>query len=227
MSARLDPRALLLSALAALLVSGCALTSKSDPLTPRYFTPERALEPLAASTSAPAAPLVELRLGRVSSTSYLDERIVYRDSEHESGYYTERRWTEAPEQYLRRRLARVLFEQREVRQVVGGPSMTLEVELTAFDDVRAPKHVARAQVTVMLHDQHLVVWEETLRVDEPIVAAPTADAAEASVEALGRAMRALVDRVADRVMRELATASARPGVATRTDSKAPPALGRP
>src|SRR5689334_17259795 len=71
--------------LVALSVFGCALTSKSEPLEPRYYSPERYG---AMSKPAPAAagPAVELRLGHVGAASYLDERMVYRDSDYELGY---------------------------------------------------------------------------------------------------------------------------------------------
>jgi hypothetical protein len=71
---------------------GCALTSKADALSPRYFSPEQAPEPSAAR-AAPERRL-ELRLGQVSSASHLDERISYRLSSSEVGFYEERRWTE-------------------------------------------------------------------------------------------------------------------------------------
>src|SRR4051812_29381315 len=117
--------ALLLCAIAALSASACALTSKSDPIVPRYFSPERPGEALRAGAK-PEKPLAELRLGRINSAPYLDERLVFRDSDHEFGYYEERRWTETPDEYLKRRLARVLFEERGLRHVVGGFAPTLE-----------------------------------------------------------------------------------------------------
>ncbi|MEO7328863.1 MAG: hypothetical protein ABI193_09815, partial [Minicystis sp.] len=86
----------------------------------------------------------------MSGAAYLDERLVYRDSVYELGYYQERRWTEEPSHYLARRLGRVLFEERGIRQVVGGSAPTLEVELTSFEEIRAPKRVARVRVVARL-----------------------------------------------------------------------------
>ena len=200
-TARAPRCALLLCALSALFAAGCALTTKSEPTAPRYFSPERAGDVTRPATRQ-AGPMAELRLGRVSAASHLDERIVYRDSEYELGYYQERRWTESPDQYLKRRLARVLFEERGLLRVVGGAAATLELELVAFEEIRAPKRLARVQVTTRLHDQRSVRWEETLTVDQPVAA--TGDGADVMVEALGTALRAVVDRVADRVVRELA-----------------------
>jgi cholesterol transport system auxiliary component len=203
MSAR-TRRALVLGGVTALLAAGCALTSKSDPIAPRYYSPERPGDtPKAGPRSTTPSP--ELRLGRVEGSSHLGEMIVFRDSTYELGHYRERRWTEAPEQYLKRRLARVLFEERGLRQLVGGAGPTLEVELTAFEEIRVPKRTARVQVIARLHDQRLVRWEETLTVDQPVAARRSDDPVDPAVEAIGEALRAVVDRIADRVARELAT----------------------
>lgn len=181
---------------------GCALTSRSEASAPRYFSPERRDE--SRSASAPASGrAMELRLGRVTGASYLDDRLVYRSSAHELGYYQERRWTEAPERYLRRRAARVLFEERGVKRVIGGAAATLELELVAFEEIRTPRRTARVQVIARLHGQHTVRWEETLTVDQ-IILATHGDSAAAAVEALGAALGLVVDRIADHVLSELA-----------------------
>ena len=77
-------RAFLLCAAAALFTAGCALTSKSEPIAPRYFSPERPADPAHANAKPADVPL-ELRLGRVSGSSHLDERLVYRDSDYQLG----------------------------------------------------------------------------------------------------------------------------------------------
>jgi len=196
-------RALLLCAVAALGTAGCALTSKSDPITPRYFSPERPGEVASPGARPPGTP-PELRLGRIDGSDHLEERVVFRDSEYELGYYVERRWTEAPEEYLKRRLSRVLFEERGLQRVVTGRAPTLEVQLTAFEEIRKPKRIARVQVIVRLHDQRIVRWEETLTVNQPIADKGDAEDPDPMVEAIGQALRSAVDRIADRVVRELA-----------------------
>jgi cholesterol transport system auxiliary component len=194
---------LLLCAASAASALGCALTSKSDPLAPRYFSPERSGDVLRTGARPPGPP-AELRLGRIDGVSHLQERLVFRDSAYELGYYAERRWTEAPEQYLKRRLSRVLFEERGLRHVVSGPATTLAVQLTAFEEVRAPKRLVHVQVTVSLYDQRVVRWEETLTVDMPVAATTKGDVTDEVVKALGEALRAVVDQIADRVVGELA-----------------------
>ena len=193
----------ILGACAALATAGCALTSKSVPISPRYFSPERAGEPARASAKIPGvAP--ELRLGRITGASHLDERLIFRDSDYELGYYEERRWTEEPAEYLRRRLSRVLFEERGLRHVVSGIAPTLEVELTSFEEVRSPKRIARVQATVRLTDARLVRWEETLTVDQPIDENGKGDLADAMVAALGAALSTMVDKIAEHVVTDLA-----------------------
>ena len=196
-------RAWLLCAAAALLCGGCALTSKSEPIAPRYFSPERPASAAPAGVKPVQSPY-ELRLGRVFGSSHLDERLVYRDSDYQLGYYEERRWTEEPAEYLRRCLARVLFEDRGLRHVVGGVGPSLEVELTGFEEIRSPKRVARVQLTVRLQDARTVRWEETMTVEQPITDT-SGDPASTMVAAISVALGAAVDRVADRVVSDLAT----------------------
>ena len=110
------------------------------------------------------------------------------------------------------RAERVLFEQRGIRQVVGGAAPTLEVELTAFEEIRAPSPIVRVGVVVKLHDQRVVRWAETLTVEQPIVVKAGGDLPDATVEALAAALRGAVDRIADRVLLELAASPpAEPG----------------
>jgi cholesterol transport system auxiliary component len=207
----------LLAAMAATLVLGCALTDKNSPIVPRYFSPERPVDG-ARSTPRAAGAVGELRMGHIGSAANLDERLVYRDSAYEVGYYSERRWTEAPEEYLKRQLAGALFEERSLRRVVGGPAPTLEVDLVAFEEVRVPTRLARVQVNVRLHDQHLVRWEQTLTVEQPEIVARGGDHADEMVQALGVALRAVVERIADRVVTELAAVPAPAGAATAAKS---------
>ena len=191
--------------------TSCALFSKSTPIAPRFFSPERPSD-IPRQTFKVHGPATELRLGRIGGASYIEEMLVFRDTASEIGYYRLRRWTEAPQHYLKRRLARVLFEERGLQQVVGGSAPTLDVQLTAFEETLFPQRMARVQVIARLHDERIVRWEETVTVDLPVIAAKKGDTADAAVEAIGRALRATVDRIADRVILELA---ALPAVASQ------------
>jgi cholesterol transport system auxiliary component len=198
--------ALLLCAITASSASGCgALTSKGEQGAARFFSLERAQRSGVVRAEALTARKgrAKLRIGRVTGARHLEERLVFRTSAYEIGYYRERRWTEPPELCLKRLLARVLFEELGLQQVVGGAGVTLDVQLTAFDEIRSPHHLARTQVVVRLHDEHLVLWEETLTVDRLVVAGKDSDLAVATVEALSEAMEAVVDRIASHVVCEL------------------------
>jgi cholesterol transport system auxiliary component len=199
----------LLTALAATLVLGCALTSKNEPIVPRYFSPDVPTDAVHRGPR-PTGPALDLRLGHIGSAANLDERLVYRDSPYELGYYQERRWTEVPEEYLKRKLAIALFQERSLRHVVGGAAPTLDVDLVAFEEVRAPKRVARVQVTVRLHDVRSVRWEETLTVEQPLTVAAKGDLPDEMVQALGVALQTVVGRIADRVVTELSALASTP-----------------
>jgi cholesterol transport system auxiliary component len=188
--------------------AGCALTSKSDPMVPRYFSPDeaRGRERTAGLSTVehegePRAP--ELRLGRITAASYLGERIVFRDSNYELGYYEERRWTERPEAYLRRAVARALFEDRGLRRVVSGASPALDIELSELAELRSPP-VVRVRATYVLYDERLVRRQATLTIERPIPSATTASqSAETTARAMADAFGDAVNQIADRVATDL------------------------
>ena len=188
--------------------AGCALTSKSDPMTPRYFSPDESRgrgQTAAATTSEHEGETraTELRLGRITAASYLGERIVFRDSNYELGYYEERRWTERPEAYLRRAVARALFEDRGLRRVVSGAAPTLDIELSELAELRSPP-VVRVRATYVLYDERLVRRQATLTIERSISSAPTAaESAETAARSMADALGDAVTQIADRVAADL------------------------
>lgn len=190
------------SFLAMTLLTGCALTGKGDVLNIRWFDPE---QPRARLTSAgphgvgtreaPVASGLALELGAVRSSGNLREKIVYRSSPLEVGYYEEKRWTERPEVYVRRALERTLFEERGIKRVLAGQAPTLDVELVAFEEIRQP-HGARIQLRFLVHDGRDSLLERTITIDRP---AASGD--------LGfvRAMSEALDAAAEEVTRETAS----------------------
>jgi cholesterol transport system auxiliary component len=197
------PRVLLVGCL---VLAGCALTAKGEPLRPRYFTPDTNA-PATPHLRAPASNL-RLRLGPVVASSGLREQIPYRDSEHELGYYQERRWTERPEVFLRRALSRSLFEEHGAIRVVSGFAPTLEVELTAFEEIRVPAHKARLQAIAILHDEHIGRLEQTITVERPIAQVVDARKDDALVQALSEALAQGVAEISDRVLARVAALEA-------------------
>lgn len=190
----------------AMLAGGCALTSKSEPLMPHYYDPDLSSLPVAAAnTDVASATGPALRLGRVSAAAHLRERIVFREGNRELGFYEGRRWTETPDAYLRRALADVLFERKGIHRFVGGAGLTLDVELLDFEEVLAPRPMAHARATFVLHDGRTVLRERTVDVDRPIapVGKGEGESADAAVQAMSLALSELVGRLATMVVGEL------------------------
>jgi cholesterol transport system auxiliary component len=190
--------------LAVLLAStnGCALFGKADALDPRYFDPgtaEHSVSRTPPKKDEPALPAV--RLGRVVASEHLKERLVYRASNEEIKFYEDRRWTEQPESYLRRALARALFEDTGLRQVVSGAGPTLEAEMTAFEEVRAPKPYVRVSITVVVHDDSIARLRHTFTVDKPLDSGGSADQI---VKAIALALTEVTDEIAKATVTTLA-----------------------
>lgn len=178
---------------------GCALLGKNDPQVPRYFTPE-----YDGDATARRRPDLQLRLGRVEGWSHLRERMVARNASRELFYFEDRRWTERPEIYLRRALARALFEERGLVEALSARALALDVELVAFEEMQGEPHRARLQALVVLRDDRVGLLEETITVEEPVAKSAGDDQARAVVEALSQALHAGVTRIADRVVARLA-----------------------
>lgn len=200
-------------ALILFLGSGCALLGKSDPMTPRFFSPDATAAGAPGSTvsTTSAGPTAdasrtrasELRLGRVASAVHLREKITYRSSNHEVGYYDERRWTERPEVYVKRALERRLFESGAFAHVMSGEAPTLDVEIVAFGELRGERTSAEIKMRVVLHDDRIVRYEETIAVDEPIGHGAKGGEGEALAAAIARAIQRSSDRIAESTERAL------------------------
>lgn len=182
------------------VLPACALLGKGDTHVPRYFTPE-----FESTDTAPAAKLnVRLHLGQIVALSHLRERMVSRGAGPEVIFSEEERWTEPPEVYLRRALARALFVEKGVVQVMSGQAPTLDVELIAFERLEAPSRV-RLQALVVLHDERIGLLEETVTVERPVVLGPKVDVPLAVVGALSLALQEGVSQISDKVLAKLST----------------------
>jgi cholesterol transport system auxiliary component len=184
------------------LLSACALTGKGDALYPRYFSPEA--EAAKVAPSAPAAtPVLALRLGQVEAASHVEERFAYRLEASELSYYDDRRWTEPPERYLRRALERELFQRRGIRRTVSGPGATLDLELTAFEELRTPPARVRLALSFSLHDDRQSQLERYVVVERPLPNSGQGASARDVTAALSLALDAAVQDVSEQVAREL------------------------
>ncbi|TDJ08406.1 MAG: hypothetical protein E2O71_04735 [Deltaproteobacteria bacterium] len=180
----------------------CACLLGGRPEAPRYFRPGPPARVESALDGAPGAGSTApaLRLHRVTSAAHLKERIVWRTSDVEFGFYDTRRWTELPAHYVEQRLSRQLFEVRGLRRATAGRAPLLEVELLAFEEVLTPRHQARLELRVLLFDRKGIArLERTFTTVEPI---PGDDPVSVS-RAIGRALNVLVGRVSDVIESEL------------------------
>jgi cholesterol transport system auxiliary component len=202
--------------LAPALFSGCALTSKGEALRPRYFDPAVARAETAQNEVSGNG--IELRLGAIDSSSYLREPIAFRVSETELGYDETRRWTEKPEEYLRRELSRALFEEHAFTRALGGDGPTLEAELLEFAELRQ-QHKARVRISVLLHDDHTSLLEQTITVEQPIAATQGADDAPAMVRAISAALEQGVEQIATRVAHVLRAAPEKEAARSERDAE--------
>ena len=205
-------------------LAGCALTSKSDPTLLRYYsldTAGRRVHP--PGSPATGAPPLQLRLGRVNAASYIRDRIAFRDSSVEIGYYDDLRWTEKPEAFVRRDLARALFDDEGVQEVVGGVGPTLDVDLDSFEELREPKRAARVALTWQLRDDTVVLLRRTIMVERPLDESPKDKSpAKGLAVALSVGLEEAVDQIVKAVIPKLsATPSASP------DPNAAPSPVRP
>ena len=189
------------------VLSGCALTSKGTAVEARFFSPDFAA-PRAPAPSPRPAPL-ELRLGMIDAASHLEERMAYRVNDSELGYRDDRRWSERPEEYLRRALEGALFERAGLRRVLAGAATTLDVELTAFEEVRGPTPRVRLALTFRLHDDRQVSLERSLVVERPLVADGDKDHAQRVASALGEALAQATNELGTEVVAHLGSRTER------------------
>jgi cholesterol transport system auxiliary component len=192
---------------AALLAStgGCALLTKSEPVVPRYYTPE--LPETSSATVPAAASGLAIRIGRIGGSSYLKERIAHRDSAHEFGFYEDRRWTERPEVYLQRAIERSLFETRGMKRALAPTAPTLTVDLIEFEELRGAEPRVRLRVSFALHDERTVFRERSFAIERPLASGPESSETERVAAGLGEALKEAVTRIADEVIAELSTKS--------------------
>jgi cholesterol transport system auxiliary component len=191
-------------------LSACALTGKGNALYPRFFSPE--VETADVGPTPPVGPPLALRLGQVEAASHVEERFAYRVEPSELSYYEDRRWTEPPDRYLRRALERELFQRRGIRRTVSGPGATLDVELTAFEELRTPPARVRLALSFSLHDDRQSVLERHVVVERPLPPSSSPPSAPDVAAALSLALAAAVQTVSDQVAQGLRAPAPEPCV---------------
>lgn len=173
-----------------LLLTSCALTSKSAPVTVRYYIP-----PLAdAAGSAKPGERTPVRLAQVSAAAHLGYEIAYRTSAVELQLYDLDRWTEAPEVYARRALERAIFRDRGFDEVTDDEKLSVDVEVLAFEEQRSPPG-GRVQLRYTIRDDKHVLVADVATAVRSARSASRADV----VVAIGHALDAAADEVAERL----------------------------
>jgi ABC-type uncharacterized transport system auxiliary subunit len=172
---------------------GCALLSRGASVDVRWYTPELTQS---RPGSAERQRSCELHFGRVTATPDLGRRIAYGDGLYQVGYYDGLRWTERPEQYVRRAVERALFEDGPFQRSLSYAAPTLDVEVVDFEEVKAPTtHAARISLRVVVSAER-VLLERTVTVSRPVAGGSFDGFVAAMAQALDDAASALVGDVA-------------------------------
>ena len=202
-----------LSALLTLLLgaSGCALTSKADPVQVDYLRPT-------PCAPGPAGAGIGLDLGEVSAGEALERTLLVARSPNVLAEVEGWRWTEEPARYVARALGRALFEaaqgQPSFRRARDGQELArLSLELVRFElDAEAR---ASLVLRATLSRGERVVFEETFAAQAPVGAATreaalegealTPAAGEALAAGFGAALQHLSEQVRERTLAALPT----------------------
>jgi ABC-type uncharacterized transport system auxiliary subunit len=201
-------------AVALVALAGCLFRTAEAP---RFYRPASTV--LAASSEraaddeqrAPGTVGTPIRLHAVRSAPFLRERIVWRASPVEYGLYEQRRWFELPSRYVRRALTNALEEMPGLRLDDDVKSARLDVEILAFDEVLAPTHQANVELSVTLREGAEERLDRVYAAQAPINSADPADMADA----MGKALDAVVQKVAHAVAKKLSPKPATPARAKR------------
>jgi ABC-type uncharacterized transport system auxiliary subunit len=175
------------------LTPGCALLSRGASVEVRWYTPELTQS---RPGSAERQRGCELRFGRVTAAPDLGRRIAYGDGLYQVGYYDGLRWTERPEQYVRRAVERALFEDGPFQRNLSYDAPTLDVEVVEFEEVKAPTtHAARISLRMVVSAER-VLLERTVTVSRPVAGGSFDSVVAAMAQALDDAASVLEGDVA-------------------------------
>ena len=181
------------------LAAGCLSKTAVEPI--RYFRPEPPPDGAAARAKAPGAPS-PVWLRRVTAASHLHELMARRTSDVEIGFNDLERWTSTPASFVERALAVELFEVLGVERSESARSPRLDVEVLAFEERMAPRHVATVALAVSLLDgRELSILERTFTaeslIDNTVESSDPAAVARAMGIALDQAVRAAAAAIVD------------------------------
>jgi ABC-type uncharacterized transport system auxiliary subunit len=168
--------------LTSLFLTGCLGSLRPDaPQSIRFYS-------AAPDIRVDRDPTVDvsgsMRLGQIRAADHLSNRMVWRVSDVEYGFYELSRWTEAPEEYLERTLDKALFQSRGIPQSSGSDALVLNAKLVGFEEDLSQGRQARVAVAFSLQRGSSVLWSGTLETKIPIDADDRAQTAAAIRSAL-------------------------------------------
>lgn len=181
--------------------AGCALMSNAPPLDVHYFAVDVPRTTTTRSATEAVTIPRALAIGRVRSSEFLRNRIVYREANDVLGSYERWRWTEYPEVYLRRSLSHALFDGERFVQSLGSDVPTLDVELLAFEEVRRESaRAGRVQVEYRLRVGDRVLASDIVTAEREAPAGggmpPVVEALEVALAEVTAKISAAVDAAA-------------------------------
>lgn len=190
------PRALALAA-ALSLASGCVIRDAAEP---RFFRVETKASDTISGDPQPSGfhDGRTVRLRSVTGAPFLRERIVWRSSPVEYHFYEQRRWLELPATYVERALLAELRSSPGLKLSDDSGVPVLSATVVAFDEIKAPAHVAKVGVKVAVKDadrrtrlDREFTAEEPIPDEDPLTLAATMSRALAQVAAqIGSAVTA-------------------------------------
>lgn len=209
-----------LALVGSLALPSCALLTKGSPIVPRYFSADVDLTSEGSEVSESSGEK-RLRLGRIISGPHLRERMAYRTSDEEMGFYNDRRWTERPETYLRRALSQALFEASGLTRTVSGSAPNLDAELIAFEEIKGDEHKVRVQIAMNLDGLPNGSLTRTITVEREVAGNNDEDPAPV-VRALSAALAEAVGETREKVLAQLALMPAADAPETPPPAQPPP-----
>ena len=134
-------------------------------LSPRYYLIDT--DPVIARSAAECP--FSLGIGKIRAPSRYRDRIVYRTSEYDLGFYEYSKWAESPDEMARRALRNIadrsgLFRRVDYNEMLPLADLVLEGELGSFDQVIAgEKTYAVCEMTLFLLDgkSSALLWSFT------------------------------------------------------------------
>jgi cholesterol transport system auxiliary component len=98
--------------------------------------------------------------------------------------------------YVERAVSRALFERHRNRRVFGAGAPTLDLELSAFDEVRAENgRQAFVQFDALLSEANEVIWQGSVSAREPVSGPGIESLVAAMASALEHAAESLAQQV--------------------------------